>query len=677
MAPKRLNTVLILGDSTSMSIGIERETYPFLLADSAIWPESTTLVNCSLPGFTSADAAAFFFRHRGGLKSTLKVVVIYLGNCDAASSEIHKGKYRLALQLLQKVQELFGRSSAKTKIKNRLLHHEWNNYLDPELENPESPADFEYNINRVIVACRRMSVPLILVLPRANVHFPSGTGKGNFFFYRYVGIKDRSANKIQISDARFKEALLHQESGDSITAARIYKKILQYPCDISISQEYTLLVVNNYAVAKLESGAVEEAKVLFQLLLTERGVRREIVLYNLAQAEKRCGNIVAYEGLLEESYQADDSLYRIRALYLEALDRLARQHSWIQVLDMQRVVSDHLFVDHCHPLPQGQRNLADTMCTYFSRLGIRGDNVAMIQNVLYNPEFSCGNVEEFHEYYRTYAPLSEVQITEAVEAIKESMGGSTKHTPMSQPDKPIPKEVRGALEYYLRHPCFPSIVDIFRFSPRYPSDVGRFPEYFIVRHLIPYLRLHEANTQLAQRFSAKTGLLRTSVQLMSILPANAVPLVDTSDPEVDDAYEQSRLPQILAKVLNLLLSHLKNGNQVFERAKTTIYWYVRESLRFGAHSRVSMRYDRVLMEFLAEGLAVAGVLDAAMGMKRAKKIEKLIRLLEHVVRIHEEYCAKFSMIDDDDSTQLLENYDDELSEVARALEASSEEKCTY
>ena len=675
MASNCFNSVLILGDSTSMSIGIERETYPFLLADAAIWPEATALVNCSLPGFTSADAAAFFFRHRGALSNTLKAVIVYLGNCDAASSEVCKGKYGLTRQLAQKAREILGARAAKTRIKNRLLHYEWNNSLDPRLESPESPKDFEYNINRIVSACNRMSVPLILVRPRANVYFPPGTGKGNFLFYRYVGMRERSAGKIVIPDARFKSALMYQESGDNESAVRIYNDILQRPCDIAMSQEYSLLVVNNYAVAKLDAGAADEARLLFQLLLKERGVRREIVLYNLAQTEKRCGNIAAYEQLLEESYQSDDSLYRIRAPYLAALDRLARRHSSIRFLDMQSVVPDHLFVDHCHPLPLGQRKLADAVRSYVAEMRIQGDSVATIQNVLYNPEFARGNAEEFHEYYRTYAPLSEMQITKAVEAVRASKSENGKDGLTSLAGESIPKEVRGALEYYMRHPCFPGIGDILRFPPRFHSDVGRFPEYFIVRHLIPYLRLHEANSQLAQRFSSQTGVLRTSAQLTSMLPANTVPLVDTSDPEIDQAYEDTRLPQILAKVRNLLLIHLKTGNQLFERTKTTIYWYVRESLRFGAHSRVSMRYDRVLMEFLAEGLAVAGVLDAAIGMKRTAQIEQLIGLLQRVVQIHDEYCGKFSMMDD--QTQLLESYNAKLSEVASELEAASEETCTY
>lgn len=81
------NTILILGDSTSMTIGLERQMHPFHSAAKAVWPEGTQFVNCSLPGFTSADAAAFFFWWKSRLPN-VRAVVIYLGNCDTTAIEI-------------------------------------------------------------------------------------------------------------------------------------------------------------------------------------------------------------------------------------------------------------------------------------------------------------------------------------------------------------------------------------------------------------------------------------------------------------------------------------------------------------------------------------------------------------------------------------------------------------
>lgn len=561
---------------------------------------------------------------------------------------------------------------AKTRIKNRLLHYEWNNTYDPTIESPENPKDFEYNIGRIIKKCRQESIPVILVRPKANLYFPPGVGKGNFVFYRHLGIKERVSGLINISDTRFKEALRLHESGNFEEAAQIYKEILLWPSKAPMCQEYSLVVLNNYAAAKAEAGKTEEAIFLFQLLLKERGARKEIIFYNLAQMYKSCGDKEKYASFLADSYESDDSLYRIRSPYLDALDRLAGRYPSVRVMDMSTTVPDTLYLDHCHPLPEGQARMANEIRRNLAEFGIQGGIAADVENILYNPELARGNVSEFHDYFKTYALFTGNQIAGAMAALKESLNLTGTFDPNSPALSSIPKEIRSAIDYCLRHPCFSSVFDILRSPPCYPSDVGRFPEYFIVRHLIPYLLAHESNRLLASRFDATPGLLRTSEQFLSILPAKSVPLVDRSLAQIDVAYEEVRLPLILSKVRRLLLQHLLGGNKVFERTKSTIFWYVREALRFGAHSRTSMLYDRVLMEFLAEGLAVAGVLDAAIGMKESTEIEYLIHILQSAVQIHEEYCSQFSLANDSD--QLLMNYNRKLAELACQLEAAQAEE---
>ena len=86
-----------------------------------------------------------------------------------------------------------------------------------------------------------------------------------------------------------------------------------------------------------------------------------------------------------------------------------------------------------------------------------------------------------------------------------------------------------------------------------------------------------------------------------------------------------------------------------------------------------MLYDRVLMEFLAEGLAVAGVLDAAMGMRKSADIEVLIGVLQNTVRIHEVFCRRFPL--EADSDGLLASYDRSLLDLAAQLEVVKDKAC--
>ena len=206
-------TIFILGDSTSMTIGAERRMYPFVMADRACWPESTEIVNCSQPGFTSADACAFFFRHRAEFPS-LRAVVIHLGTCDAASWEIRRGRYSPARQSMLRLKEAAGVKQERTRLKNRLLPFEWNGAFDPAIEAPEKPEDYEYNLSRIVGACTSASVAVVLIRPKANPQFLPGAGKGNFSFYRYLGIGDRLSGRLSIPEGRFLEALRLHESGE-------------------------------------------------------------------------------------------------------------------------------------------------------------------------------------------------------------------------------------------------------------------------------------------------------------------------------------------------------------------------------------------------------------------------------------------------------------------------------
>jgi hypothetical protein len=656
-------TLFILGDSTSMTIGAERRMYPFVMADRACWPESTEIVNCSQPGFTSADACAFFFRHRAEFLS-LRAVVIHLGTCDAASWEIRRGRYSPASQFMLRVKEAAGIRPERTRLKNRLLPFEWNGAFDPAIETPEKPEDYEYNLSRIVGACTSASVAVVLIRPKPNPQFPPGAGKGNFSFYRYLGIRDRLSGRLSIPEGRFLEALRLHESGDLERAAATYRDILLQSGRLAGHFEFPLIVVNNYAVCAAEKGDLDEAEVLFNLLLKERGARREIILYNMARLHHMRGDEEKYRQFLRESLDADSSMYRIRTPYLEAIDRIAARLSGkARVVDMTSFIEDELYVDHTHPLPEGQDRLAGRVIDHLNGCGLAGDTTAQIRNILYNPELALGNTTEFFSYFRTFAPFSESEIASHRDRLRKALDESPHRADTVR--QGLPAEIRSALDYHLTHPCFPELQYLLPFGPRYPSDVGRFPEYFLIRHLIPFVRSFETDTDLKDRFTTP-GLLRSSEELRAMLPAEVVPFVEDGEPAVDPALEAQGLAAIIESCRTKLLTHLRKGNQVYERMKTTITWYFRETLRFGSHSRISMRYERVPLEWMAEALTVASLLDKRLVAGHSEKIRGLVVILEETVKTHEQYCRRFS--EGDHSAGLLAEYDGQLSAIAARLE---------
>lgn len=660
------NTLFILGDSTSMTIGCERHMYPFLMADQSCWPESTEFINCSQPGFTSADACAFFFRHRKEFPA-LKAVIIHLGTCDATSWEVRKGKYTPFRQGLIRAKEVLGIKKERTRLKNRLLPFEWNDSFDPAIEASESPEDYEFNLSRIVDSCVKSSIDVVMIRPKANPLFLPGVGKGNFIFYRYLGINERISGRLSISDSRFKEALELQESGDLSDAAGKYREILLNSGCLSFHSEYPLIVVNNYAVCAAEKGDLDEAESLFMLLLKERGARREIALFNLAEIYRVRGDKEKYRYYHAESYEADNSMYRIRSPYLAAIDRVSdRFGKGVHLVNIASFIEDHLYVDHTHPLKEGQERIAGRVINHLNKRGLAGNSIALVRNILYNPELALGNATEFFTYFRTYLPFSEEEITMYVEKLKSALLEDDSSGKASALLQELPRELKTALEYHMNHPCFPSLRFLIPFGPHYPSDVGRFPEYFLLRHLIPYLRLYEREKSINHLFSNDPGILRTSSELLSILPPGVIPLVPDMDPYFEPVIESQRLPTILELCNHKLLNHLRQGNQVYERMKTTIYWYFRETLRYGSHSRLSMRYDRTGLEYIAEALAVAAILDFRLNGGQKGEIAALIKILEETVRVHEYYSHQFTM--SNHSGELLKEYTRRMFEIADLLE---------
>ena len=200
---------------------------------------------------------------------------------------------------------------------------------------------------------------------------------------------------------KFIEAYKNQERNEFLEVCKLYSEILKKPSKNKMNSEYNLMVLNNYAVSKAEYGDLEESEYLLQLLLKEKGVRKEIVYYNLAQLYRLKLDSKNYKTFLSKSYENDDSLYRVRNPYILAIDNLSKIYSTVNIIDMHKLIPDDLFLDHCHPLPEGQVILADEIQKVYSKYDLMGKYKANIKNILYNPEYANGNNLNFNDYFKT------------------------------------------------------------------------------------------------------------------------------------------------------------------------------------------------------------------------------------------------------------------------------------
>ena len=645
-----------------MTLGLERQIHHMKLADRKIWPANTTIVNCSIPGMTAADAATYFFLNQK--KYSIASVFIYLGNCDTISTENRKGaisRNRVRKYLIN--DKIFG-NRKKVKLKNRLLFNEWNKSLNLEIEKDENPQDFKKNIKLITAFCAKKDIPVLMVKSHANKNFLPGLGKGNFSFYKYLGVEDK-IDSLKIEDIRFNTAFDNHSNKNFKKALKTYKEILNKPLNQNLGKEYPLVLLHNFAVAKAQSGDYHEAKVLLDLFVNENGSRKEIGLYNLAQIAKREGNHKRFKEYLDLSFESDNHLYRVRKPYQKALEEVAFQDNNIHLIDMEKILEEDDFLDHCHPLPKGQERMANIMQEIYLSLGITGDFNATIKNDLYNPEIGNGTLTKFPSYFKTFSKQSKDEINKQFQkyfSLVEKHGSEIESYLLVK--EGISDSIHNACNYFFKHPLYTSLDDVKYMETFYPSDIGRFPEYFFYRTLIPYLRKIESSKgDLFKSYNLNTELVHSSESFQQLL--NDLGIQNNFSELNEKHLDEKRVLKILKKTEELLVDHLSKGNIIFNRIKTTIYWYVREALRFGSHSRYSMRYDRVLLEYIAEALIICEYYNKDENYGLDSSIEKIKETLLKTVGVHEKYCAEFDL--NNYTSSLLEEYDSELLKIHNKL----------
>ena len=634
---KELNkNVFILGDSTSMTVGCENHMYPYLLADTPVWEKNTKIKNYSLAGNTTSDIASLFFNF---LKYKIKmqdIIIIYLGNCDAASSEILKGNYNVFHHIKNKIKATLAKTKKKSKIKNKLYYYSWNNSFDPDLEFAVNTNTFKYNLKKIIKECNKKECKVILIKADANKEFIPGVGKGNFIFYKYLGLEDKLSHKLNIDDKRFIKALEAQENNDYKKALTIYNSILLENDNFQMSQEYSLMIVNNIAVIKAELKLYKEAEYIFTLLLKEKYCRKEIIYFNLAQIARLKNHNQDYNKYKLLSYEEDSSLFRIRQGYKQKIEEIKSELTNISLIEMESIIKQSDFLDHCHLTLNGQKILTEAILTALDLPSYKDKNKAVIENNMYNPETYRGNFENFTKYYNFFSGLNRHQIKNNIEIIFAENKKKGIHEKKISEIESYQYDIENALKYYTKHPLFEVIEDLKINTPLEPYDVGRFPEYFLTRLIIPYLKEFEKLAKSKSLFNSK--ILRNSKDLKKILMDFNISKIASFPDELLRKKDKKRISRILNKSKLILHCHLKLGNQIYERKKTTIFWYFRETLRFGSHSRFSMLYDRVTLEYVAEALVVAYLLENKWNSGQKSEIISLIKLLDKIVNIHERFC---------------------------------------
>ena len=575
-----IKNILILGDSTSMTVGSNEQTFPFYLSNYDIWTKDSVIYNSSLHGFGSADALKFF--KKNDLKN-LEFIILNLGICDSIATEIPKK---------------FNFFKKKFKNSNKIVFNNWNNNFDNSIHKPEKEEDFEKNIRLIIKLANNKKIKIILLIPDSNFFFQPGLAKGNFSYYNYYNLFDKSSDNLNFSNKQFKKAMELSENGQFKKSNDIYLQLLKNNISNDYNLEFYYTISNNFAVNDAYLGNFQKSLKALQILSREENIRKEIIFYNMSIIYKKMNDQERSDKFLFLSYNSDINNYRIKENFRNILKKL-EPSTLHGVIDL-RLIKNNNYYDHCHLSKNGHMELAEKIFKLLSDENTNNSKGAKIKNILYNPEYSLGNEKLFNNYFQI-EPNININIQDQIEKITiQTHKDGFQNIVISNK---VDDLLFNAIENYIKHPLFVDLGFLKNISNNRNYFYGKFPELFMIslcQQIYNFLK----DNNLIDNIEIDDELFLNKDKRLNIFKN----LNLHNDLDKTFNFEEINVKDYLIKVMNKINFYFQNiskSNQIFNRRKYTMYWFFRESVKFGTQSRISMFYNLIELQNIYEASVIS------------------------------------------------------------------------
>ena len=368
-----------------------------------------------------------------------------------------------------------------------------------------------------------------------------------------------------------------------------------------------------------------------------------------------------YQATLDRAFELDASMYRVRSEYRKKINAISKDFPEIFYLDMGDHFESSDFIDHCHLLPKGQVRLAKLIQEYYSEIIIENGQPLKIINNLTNPEYYLGNKKTFPQYFKI-DPISSPDITKKEGFLRNWSNGE--NIKAKSNESISNDDFDQGMRILKKHPCFMQEQYIEACFDQKLLNKNRFPEFLIARFMISVLEKGIIYKKIADKIYKYDELILTTEKYNKILVVSS-DREKIAFPNASRVWFSAWRKSMLSNVKNALLDHLGCGSQIQNRLKSTIFWYFRETLRFGSHSRISMRYDRTVLEYCSEALLVVFLIDELTGVGHNPIGTRLLDIVWRIVQTHERYCSLFILGSNDNT--VIREYNLELKSLASEI----------
>jgi len=622
--------ILILGDSSSSSIGAGDHCYPVKLFQMLQSNTDVNVVNCAVPGSTSADMSCFFQKTLTGV--TFDYVIVYLGNNEGTEG-YHRGTYHPYKEIIKNC--IFKKPIPRLQPVLSPIPHTFS-YTVPSLNSSVRPSEFSKNLKQIIHHATKSGAKVILINPIANYNFPSGVAAKNSTFFCFYD-KFNSLHLAEINNAIDDDSRALILGLKLIATGQIDQAIDIWTPLSTRNNVLGFIAKHNIAFARIQKDQSANLAEL-EKLIGEYKVYDSIILHNIAKITEAQGNAYDAKNYFKMAYEKDISSYRIKQKYRDVIFQLSSLKN-VQIIDLSLILNPIDFIDYCHPTENGHIKIAQALKKIILAKvpSHRSAEGGIFKSILPSPNFLREPNTTLINYYSIDWEIDNIKIKEALTQVAQG----------NKSDANFTHQISLCVENFLkandRHPIFTSDPNQFDDLVPRSNEILSFPEFYLSRVLYNYSKIFEKEA-LSDCLSVKP--LIEKVRLSSKDYKQIILKNNDASLECELDLTPDYFNYIFRRVKQQILSKDKIYRvTIDERIRTIITWYTREAFRYGTQSRISMLYAHFDIEELIEGLIVALVIAVRNKLDVIIHINKILSELLGLINVHEKWAKLYQQND--------------------------------
>ena len=578
-----MKNILVIGDSTSSSLGGFSENWLRKIGTNSSWGEQVRFFDTCAPGVTAGAALFVFIKKLIALRFSISLVILSVGNCDRIDRPYLANRTSI-LRILYFLTKSFIRFKTRKKLNwTKLNFSEWQSIdLDQSKQKVEN---FGKCLRFIKYLAKIFRVKLFVIIPRSNLHFPPATAKNNSIFYDLVNFGDSYYPKNLSNIPNLSGNNLLSQSNNLMSINSIYYS------DLTIFELYdkhkVMCSLNNYAVQSFDAQQIDLSLNVLEQLSVDSDAPSEFLYYNMAKIYLEIGDQNKSFQFFEESLRLDRYSYRVDSVYSETVRMIFDNSSKVRTLDLYNARFDGYFLDHCHLLPKGQDLIKNAIHDYLISFLPIGDIRSFLTVEPINPETSEGDLRSFNEVFGIETPMYS--------------------------DKQLFQGRAHSIDVVADH------LEKFLFKSKNVEITESALFYAFTSQ-----ELETDSAYLNQTIEKERNRIDNLANQLKI----SLPKIDCINLARD--LSEAWLHEILKNLHLEIKSYIYAKNSSAYRMRTIMTWYFKESLFFGFNSSNDMLYIRNDIRRWKEVLCLAVSLDYTQNFSIFDRISKYINIVSEL-----------------------------------------------